>query len=251
MVVQSLVSTEKSSNPVDSAALDAGVVSIDDNPGMNCKGVDNRNSDRSPSVRRTSARIKKLETEKALRVGKREELLNHEEDRVVLKRTRVYSRRKVDTPNVGSDVAEIGGSKVQTEVLGSNEAKDCAVMENRGKTNIGLKEVTEDGAGSDKSACAMVTETLRIFNKHYLHFVQFGYFYHCSSVKLAETMLEGSLLKQDMIGQEMDAYEKFQENELMIEKLLQRGETAEGVAKRDSRRPDLKAITKASRSLMG
>ncbi|CAK9166165.1 unnamed protein product [Ilex paraguariensis] len=173
MVVLSVVSTDKSANPIDSATLDAGVVSIVDGEGMKCKGLDNRKSDSSPCERRSSARIKKLNSEKALRVCKREEFVNQEEDRVFRKKTRVQHRKTVDRPNVGS---EIGGSEVQIEVLGSDVVKDCAVVENDEKLNMSLAEFTENGTVSEKSAYTRVTETLRIFNKHYLHLVQVSSF---------------------------------------------------------------------------
>ncbi|XP_052195414.1 histone-lysine N-methyltransferase, H3 lysine-9 specific SUVH4 isoform X3 [Diospyros lotus] len=131
------------------------------------------------SERRTSARIQKLKAEKALRLRCREEALGSMQEGVIRKKTRVCQRRKVSAPptadeNKGSEGGNVddnkcsGGSNVP---ISSNDGKDSANDggDRRAMVSTGS---TEAGMEGDKSSYALVTKTLRIFNKHYLHFVQ-------------------------------------------------------------------------------
>jgi euchromatic histone-lysine N-methyltransferase len=127
--------------------------------------------------RRESARIKdKRRAEKELQVRRRVELLN--EHPVVAgdggRRKRIkhcYSRR-ASVKNGHGEVEKISqGFEVGDKPMNrSLEAENMAVGEN--------------GAAStfEKSDYAKVKETLRVFNKHYLHFVQVSLFSFVSAI---------------------------------------------------------------------
>ncbi|KAA8548294.1 hypothetical protein F0562_004723 [Nyssa sinensis] len=185
MVVQSLHCVNACENHITTTSIDTEVitdhrhlmvsgVSMNDNGTLDCEKFNGNKSASPLSERRTSARIQKLMSEKALRVRRAEELSNHVEEKVIRKKTRVYQRRKVNLPNVGSQGVENKASEVDIPDMGPNETKNCANVEVGAVVNMGLTEVAESGFVGEKSAYARVTETLRTFNKHYLHFVQKG-----------------------------------------------------------------------------
>ena len=193
MVVRSLVRTNKHENGIHNGhSLENGVTS-GNTKRQKCKEVSGNNSEKSPAVeRRTSARIQKLKSEKALCVRDREESPDHSEERVARKKPKVYERRKVNQPeepkktkvherkNVNPPhtvVHDNKGSESKVVILGSKESKNSANAEGvQGAVkNLVLTEVAESGIWIEKSAHAKVTETLRTFNKLYLHFVQVCY----------------------------------------------------------------------------
>lgn len=165
---------------------------------MDCNGHVTDICESSPPERRSSARIQKLKSEKALRASPKEK-----EEPVNKKTVKVFKRRKMEEPikkktrSVGAKVAEIGVSKLESQVAvlengvskletevtfpenGISKLETEVAVPNERKNIVEGGEMVDTGvngtiAGGDKSAYAMVTETLRIFNKHYLHFVQKG-----------------------------------------------------------------------------
>lgn len=127
--------------------------------------------------RRESARIKdKRIAEKELRVRQRVELLNAQPDVAVEggRRKRIkhcYSRR-ASVKNAHGEVEKIsdGFDVADKPVNRSLEAENTAVTEN------GTASIFE------KSDYAKVKDTLRVFNKHYLHFVQVSLFSFDSAI---------------------------------------------------------------------
>ncbi|XP_028114775.1 histone-lysine N-methyltransferase, H3 lysine-9 specific SUVH4-like [Camellia sinensis] len=182
--------------------------------------------------RRTSARIQKLKSEEAIRItsSRRKDSLNHTQEKlekVVQKKTKVFKRRKVCPPEDVAPLVVDDDTKVSNSILGfeaeakakakakananANETKDSAA-------NIeGVRGVTAAGIGAEKSASALVTETLRAFNKHYLHFVQEEE-KRCGKAEADRKAAKGSNSKK--------------------------GNAPEDDTKRGSKRPDLKAISK-------
>ncbi|CBI21273.3 hypothetical protein VitviT2T_022130 [Vitis vinifera] len=134
--------------------------------------------DTHPVERRSSARIQKLKSEKASSVYRLEESPNSRPEQCSRKKTKVYQRRKANTHEGSEEV--VGEAVSPTE--GSSEAMDSDCVENGESTNPVLMEVAANGIVNDvsttnvveKSVYAKVKETLRTFNKYYLHFVQKG-----------------------------------------------------------------------------
>ena len=129
--------------------------------------------DTQPVERRFSARIQKLKSEKASFVNRLEEAPNSRPEQCWNKRPKVYQRRK---GNSREESEEVVGEAVSPTV-GSSEAVDDDSAENGESKNPEIVEnvIVNDVStanGVEKSAYAKVKETLRIFNKFYLHFVQ-------------------------------------------------------------------------------
>ena len=132
--------------------------------------------DTHPVERRSSARIQKLKSEKASSVYRLEESPNSRPEQCSRKKTKVYQRRKAHTHEGSEEV--VGEAVSPTE--GSSEAMDSDCVENGESTNPVLMEVAANMIVNDvsttnvveKSVYAKVKETLRTFNKYYLHFVQ-------------------------------------------------------------------------------
>lgn len=136
----------------------------------------------SPSPqRRTSARIqvKQLaEKKKELLVRQRVELLNEPDSASKRKKTNSRVKSKRDTVSVEEDKDEVVEDKAVSVPVISNDVskpKDgdasesvemCAPEKSKTGDENGPANVVE------KSDHAKVKETLRLFNKHYLHFVQ-------------------------------------------------------------------------------
>lgn len=128
---------------------------------MDCNGHDTDILASNGTERRSSARLQKLKSEKALRVRPEEK-----EEPENKKNVKVLKKRKVEKANVGSEVVENGDSKPEAELEVPNEKMESV---EGGEMVV----IAENGTtGVEKSAYARVTETLRTFNKHYLHFVQ-------------------------------------------------------------------------------
>lgn len=138
----------------------------------------------SPSpARRTSARIQiKQLAEKELLVRQRVELLDEpDSDSKKKKKTNSQVKRKRNTPSVKDEVGEGKGELVEDKagvVPVSNDvtnSKDgdankpmevCSPEKSRAGDDVGPANMVE------KSDHVKVKETLRLFNKYYLHFVQ-------------------------------------------------------------------------------
>ncbi|XP_059668643.1 histone-lysine N-methyltransferase, H3 lysine-9 specific SUVH4-like [Cornus florida] len=192
------------------------------------------------SKRRSSARIQMLKSKNAPLPRYREGSSNHVlDEKVHRKKSRSYKKRKLDVPNAASQsqVVETNASDVNTQVLGSNRTTKDSANVDGGATRMDgvLTEVAQDSANTDggvdrvltevgatvpvveKSASARVTDTLRAFNKHYLHFVQEEE-KRCGRVKADRKTAKGSKSKKKV--------------------------APEDDTKKASKRPDLKAITK-------
>ncbi|KAF5961836.1 hypothetical protein HYC85_003045 [Camellia sinensis] len=194
---------------------------------IKCEEVSVNNS---PALkRRASARIQKIKTEKALlRLRDEQESLKHVEEKVSRKKTRVYERKKVSVSPLlvldDNHHASSEANKVKPEIKyysanaeGSRGAAFTEVAETQTQTETG----TGIGVGVEKSAYALVTETLRTFNKHYLHFIQ--------------------LLEEEKRCRRAEADRKTTKGSNS-----KKGNVPEDDTKLGSKRPDLKAITKAS-----
>ncbi|XP_059640250.1 histone-lysine N-methyltransferase, H3 lysine-9 specific SUVH4-like [Cornus florida] len=251
MVVRSLPCIISCDDPIATNSHDrgAGIAAVDNHHLMVSDDV---------SKRRSSARIQKLKSKKALLLRCREESLNHlEEEKVHRKKCRTYQKRNLDMSNAasqsqvvesnGSDVkeekvhrkkyrtyqkrkldmsnaasqsqvVESNGSDVNTQVLGSNGTTiDGANVDGGAMMDMVMTEVAEGGTVVEKSASARATDTLRAFNKHYLHFIQEEE-KRCGRVEADRKTAKGSKSKKRV--------------------------APEDDAKRGSKRPDLKAITK-------
>ncbi|KAK3039158.1 hypothetical protein RJ639_028904 [Escallonia herrerae] len=209
------------------------VAVVTDIEGMEGNGV---NGDCVVIQRRSSARIQKLKTEMALRVRCRKDPpAAHAEEMGARKKTRVYQRRKVEVPDVKLGVVENGGSEFKADgFLGPLESNGRAVVVDGGeKKDLSLVEGIDNGVVAEKSVYARVTETLRSFNKHYLHFVQE------EEKRCARVEADGKKAKRP----------KSKVSFVLVHvRMLSQSikDAPEDDAKRGSKRPDLKAITKAS-----
>ncbi|PSS18252.1 Histone-lysine N-methyltransferase [Actinidia chinensis var. chinensis] len=241
MVVRSLVRTNKRENGIHKGHSLENGVTAGNTKRQKRKEVSGNNSEKSPAVeRRTSARIQKLKSEKSLCVRGREESPDHSEERVARKKPKVYERRKVNPPeepkktkvherkNVNPPhtvVHDNKGSEGKEAILGSKESKNGANAEGvqGAVTNMVLTEVAESGIGIEKSAHAKVTETLRTFNKLYLHFVQ---------------------EEEKRCGRPGGDKKKKKSQKITKGSNSKQGKAPEDDTKRGSKRPDLKAISK-------
>lgn len=132
----------------------------------------------SPVERRFSARIQKLKSEKASCVNRLEEAPKSRSEQCSRKKEKGYKRKKENTP-AGSE--ELAG-EADVLIVGSSDAVANCSMENGKSKNAESTDVVDNGTvnvvttanGVEKSASAKVKETLRTFNKYYLHFVQVG-----------------------------------------------------------------------------
>lgn len=121
------------------------------------------NSDAVAPLRRSSARLQKMQNQKSSSVevsAENESGSNgiRKESSVSRKNTgRAYRKRKVETPHATV--------LPQNGVVG--EATETPEMVNGGDTIISSSDSLVG-----KSAHTKVTETLRTFNKYYLHFIQ-------------------------------------------------------------------------------
>lgn len=182
----------------------------------------------SPSpARRTSARIQiKQLAEKELLVRQRVELLDEpDSDSKKKKKTNSQVKRKRNTPSVKDEVGEGKGELVEDKagvVPVSNDvtnSKDgdankpmevCSPEKSRAGDDVGPANMVE------KSDHVKVKETLRLFNKYYLHFVQEEE-KRCKKAEVAEKASKRSKSKKEAPVEDR---------------------------KNKSKRPDLKAISK-------
>ncbi|GAB4848623.1 Histone-lysine N-methyltransferase, H3 lysine-9 specific suvh4 [Ancistrocladus abbreviatus] len=126
--------------------------------------------------RRMSARIRKLKIEKARKVCYEEKSLKQSEHSSPRKKARSYQKRKGNASNGSEKVVEDKGFEIVRNMLGTDEALDLTNIEGGELMNLGLQVETVNSEGGgivvEKSTNLRVKETLRLFNKYYLHFVQ-------------------------------------------------------------------------------
>ncbi|XP_055804982.1 histone-lysine N-methyltransferase, H3 lysine-9 specific SUVH4 isoform X2 [Solanum dulcamara] len=160
--------------------------------------------------RRCSARIKNLKSEQEAQRQKAR--CRSIDDPALEKKTKVYKKSKGITPSQAADndvtVNTVDNNDVTvTNVAAPNDCTDHPVLE------VPLSPQLS-GNGNEKSSHARVTETIRRFNKHYLHFVQ----------------------EEEIRCGRAQADQKTKKNT--------KSKEAEDDGKRGSKRPDLKAISK-------
>ncbi|XP_028089473.1 histone-lysine N-methyltransferase, H3 lysine-9 specific SUVH4-like isoform X2 [Camellia sinensis] len=217
---------------------------------IKCEEVSVNNS---PALkRRASARIQKIKTEKALlRLRDEQESLKHVEEKVSRKKTRVYERKKVSVSPLlvldDNHHASSEANKVKPEIKyysanaeGSRGAAFTEVAETQTQTETGTG--TGIGVGVEKSAYALVTETLRTFNKHYLHFIQLlEEEKRCRRAEADRKTTKGSNSKK---GNAPKDDMKRGSKRPDLKAITKKGNVPEDDTKLGSKRPDLKAITK-------
>lgn len=173
--------------------------------------------------RRSSARIQKLNSEKAVRLRGRS---NNPEEKVVRKKIRLYERRKGSQPDHVGDDNKSSEGNTNKVVLGSNnnnKSNGCSSnVEEAARVSRSIEVAEETGVGGGKSACALVTETLRSFSRHFLHFVQEEE-KRCKRGENDQKTTKGSKSKGSK---------------------SKKRNAPEDDTKRSAQRPDLKAITK-------
>ncbi|GFY85144.1 hypothetical protein Acr_03g0019180 [Actinidia rufa] len=162
MVVRSLGRTNKRENGIHKGHSLENGVTAGNTKRQKCKEVSEKN-------RQTT--VKRELLGKKTKVYERRKVNPPEEP----KKTKVHERKNVNPPH--TVVHDHKGSEGKEAILGSKESKNSANAEGvqGAVTNMVLTEVAESGIGIEKSAHAKVTETLRTFNKLYLHFVQVCY----------------------------------------------------------------------------
>ncbi|KAF5735865.1 histone-lysine N-methyltransferase H3 lysine-9 specific SUVH4 isoform X3 [Tripterygium wilfordii] len=170
-------------------------------------GAKTKNKSMKGQERRLSLRIQeKHRAEKELLVRRRVELLGDEDLHEVsgsTKSTITYSRKKSNRGNAREEALD------EKIIVGEAFRKDQSPVKSEVLSESKVASVPE------KSAHATVKETLRLFNKHYLHFVQEEE-QRCRRVEVAKKTSKKS----------------------------KRGVTTEEDTKKTAKRPDLKAISK-------
>ena len=170
MVVQSLKCMASIPNgdgadvPIDAQDPTLPFKSVTMKPPTSSSAAGGTQSEEEPSStpgRRTSARIQVKQRE--LLVRRRVELLNDREQGATKKRTPSSSS---SSSNAKSSAPKEPGEQTLNGVSDTHDQP----------MNLGLKQSDENGLTplslAGKSDHAKVKETLRLFNKHYLHFVQ-------------------------------------------------------------------------------
>ncbi|XP_015063424.1 histone-lysine N-methyltransferase, H3 lysine-9 specific SUVH4 isoform X1 [Solanum pennellii] len=170
--------------------------------------------------RRCSARIKKLKSEQEAQRERESQRVRcrSNDDSVLGKKTKVYKKSKLVTPSQAQAQAQAPNNDVTVATVDNDDVTITNVAAPNDCTDHPVPETYLNpqlsGNGTEKSSHARVTETLRIFNKHYLHFVQ-------------EEEIRCGRAQAD---QKTKKHSKSKE--------------AEDDGKRSSKRPDLKAISK-------
>ena len=126
--------------------------------------------------KRVSARIKdKQRAEKELLVRRRVELLDDQEDVAAAvgggsseKRKRNYSKKRCTGENVHEEEEKQANGEAAKVAEGLEVGKGKPMNRNL--------EAESKGVVAEKSDCAKVKETIRLFNKYYLLLVQVNYF---------------------------------------------------------------------------
>ncbi|KAJ7971785.1 histone-lysine N-methyltransferase, H3 lysine-9 specific SUVH4 [Quillaja saponaria] len=127
--------------------------------------------------RRVSARIHtKQRAEKELLVRRRVELLDDPEEGGSKNRTSMrYKRRRKDA-NVGDKEVVVEEKQKDKGDWGTDESTKSSGVEGGNAVKMDIEKRVDSECGTanlvEKSDSAKVKDTLRLFNKHYLHFVQ-------------------------------------------------------------------------------
>ncbi|XAR52062.1 Histone-lysine N-methyltransferase [Bertholletia excelsa] len=240
MVVRSPRCVNTCENGVSSSSLDNGVSVVADHHHLIVSGVSCDKGSAKSSERRTSARIQKLKGEKALRLRGRQESLDQLDVKVVRKKKRVNDRREASPPEVAPQKLDDNkGSEDNKGALESNGDANADGLQGA-VISAGLTEVVQTVGGVEKSAYAMVTKTLRTFNKHYLHFVQEEE-KRCGKAEADRKKIKGSNSKKGNACEEDIQRGSKRCDPRAVRK---KESVPEDDIKRGSKRPDLKAITK-------
>ncbi|CAN1126619.1 Histone-lysine N-methyltransferase, H3 lysine-9 specific SUVH4 [Linum perenne] len=189
--------------------------------------------DSLPPSRRSSVRIqaiKRLQKEELVR--KRAQLLDDPEEEVPAKKppnkkSLVHARPLVKE---GSDVAGVE-AKDEQRIMQEEQMKKLG--KEPGICDLAIQispQLTDRGQASGKSADAIVKDTLRTFNKYYLHFVQ-------------EEKSRCGRKKEDE-KQSLDSMSKYTYRSSKSKKTAQQDGVSKPDTKSTSKRPDLKAISK-------
>ncbi|KAI3503648.1 hypothetical protein L1887_32095 [Cichorium endivia] len=179
-------------------------------------GFDTQATGTCSPARRMSARIQKNEKNKAaIRLRQQEEESLTKTEKSMKKQRLDYNKKKGISGNVQTQVVQDEGKQngVASNSNGCTEHK--AIVKYEGKREEIENGSTCKGQVGEKSAYAMVTDTIRAFNQHYLHYVQ----------------EEETRCKKDEADQKKTKKSNSKKQDAVEEK---------GKAKR----PDLKALTK-------
>ncbi|XP_075106687.1 histone-lysine N-methyltransferase, H3 lysine-9 specific SUVH4 [Nicotiana tabacum] len=154
--------------------------------------------------RRCSARIKTLQSQQEAQRTR----CRSNDDRALEKKAKAHKARKADTPATTPQA-------IDNDVTVTNTPNDCTNDHHHPVAEASQSQSPHvNGDGTEKSAHLRVTETVRRFNKHYLHLVQEEEI-RCRRVQDEQKTKKHSKSKE-----------------------------AEDDGKRSSKRPDLKAISK-------
>lgn len=190
------------------------------------KSKESPDKENLPSRTRASARIQekteKQRAEKELLVRRRVDLLEKEE------KPEPKVRRRVENAANGAESCEISKSKEMKDEVNTVNDASLPVANGGVSTNLGAANTTE------KSSHARVKDTIRLFNKHYLHFVQEEQ-KRCETVKVVkkspkkkkskkEAVPEGSVkLKTKAKRPDLKAISKMMENKEVLYPVKQIG----------------------------
>lgn len=136
------------------------------------------------SERRTSRRLQKLQSQKAGPVCYKEDPVDNIEERVVRKKAKVGKQRNQNSTSVVAPIVVDNKTREDNDVVSGPKNDECHVA----AMSVGLTEVAETSAKGEKSAYAMVTDTLRTFNKHYLLCVQVYSMIHFLIIRVQECL---------------------------------------------------------------
>ncbi|WRX21711.1 SET domain - like 10 [Theobroma cacao] len=178
--------------------------------------------------RRASARLlaAKERAEKALSIKRGVEVLDPEEDGGRSRKKANVEREKLNLKD-----AQNGSPKLPETEPKINE-KVAKMVERAAKIAEGLDTTNANAPNVvEKSAHIKVKETIRLFNKHYLHFVQEEE-KRCGAVKVGKKAPKGKKTKVCIFFL------------MLVYKYMQKRDVSEGDGKGKAKRPDLKAITK-------
>ncbi|MCD7455744.1 hypothetical protein HAX54_029421 [Datura stramonium] len=173
--------------------------------------------------RRCSARIKSLKTEQEAQRARCRPI----DDPALQKKAKVCKKRKVDSPS----------QSVDNDVTATNVAvpNDCTHHPVPQASQSPHLSGSGNGNGNEKSSHVRVTETIRRFNKHYLHFVQEEEI-RCGGPQADQEKKKSKSKEEKIRCRGAQADKKKKKNS--------KSKGAKDDGKRSSKRPDLKAISK-------
>uniref|UniRef100_A0A165XHG0 Histone-lysine N-methyltransferase n=1 Tax=Daucus carota subsp. sativus TaxID=79200 RepID=A0A165XHG0_DAUCS len=169
--------------------------------------------------RRSSARIRKLNSERSLSGCKESKYKEVEPER---EKKKSVKRKRIEKPKAGSKIEEAVQVKAPSEAVESNGGE---VAEAAGEDVVPAAEPESNGnenEGGSRSAYAVVRAAVRCFYTHYLHFVQ----------------------EEEKRCGKAEADKKAAKGASKTKKIAENGDVPKDSSKNSSRRPDLKALTK-------